>query len=90
MLFPPIGVVILVIAGLLVWLVRELAKYNNTARIISLVLTGLGAVGDLAGGDFIGLIIGGLIIYALAFDKPTVALFTPQYLVQQGMPMQRY
>ncbi|OLS25226.1 MAG: hypothetical protein HeimC2_19020 [Candidatus Heimdallarchaeota archaeon LC_2] len=74
---PPAGIIILIFVGLFYWLVKELTRYNNTARIISLVLTGLGVLGDLLGGDFIGLIVGGLIIYALAFDKETVALFQP-------------
>jgi hypothetical protein len=82
--------VILAFAGLGIWLVRELAKYNNTARIIQLVLSGLSFLGSIFSLDVIGLVLGGLVIYALAFDKPTVALFTPQFRYQQGMPIPRY
>ncbi|MHA2403003.1 MAG: zinc ribbon domain-containing protein, partial [Candidatus Kariarchaeaceae archaeon] len=53
-IWPPIGLVILAFAGLGIWLVRELAKYNNTARIIQLVLSGLSFLGSIFSLDVIG------------------------------------
>lgn len=89
-IIPPLGVILFALAGLMIWLVRELNKYNNTARIISLVLTILGALTDVSNGDVIGLIFAGLIIYALAFDKATVALFQQPYPSQPGARIPRY
>ncbi|MFV2015491.1 MAG: hypothetical protein ACC656_08700, partial [Candidatus Heimdallarchaeota archaeon] len=85
-IFPPFGLILFVLAGLMIWLVKELAKYNNTARIIVIVLTILSAIADLARGNIIGLIIGGLIIYALGFDQPTKELFIPIYPSQPHTP----
>jgi len=81
-IFPPLGLFFLGLAALVYWLVRELSLYNNTARMISIVLTGLGILGDLSSGNFVGLILGGLIIYALTIHKETVALFAPKYTSQ--------
>ncbi|MHA2252911.1 MAG: hypothetical protein ACXAD7_21290 [Candidatus Kariarchaeaceae archaeon] len=91
-LFYPIGIIIFVFVGLFVWLVRELAKYNNTARIIQLILSGLGVLEgrSLKLDALIGAVIGALTIYALAFHKPTVALFATTHQFQPGRPIQRY
>jgi hypothetical protein len=73
------GFIILIILGLFAWMNVALNNYNNNARVINIVLIVLGllsSLGDLANG-FLGLILGGLALYALAFDKPTIALFKP-------------
>lgn len=76
-LFPPVGIFLLALVGLVYWLVKELTVYNNNARIIQIILIILGVLGDLSEGDVIGLIIGILIFYALVIDRATVALFQP-------------
>ncbi len=68
--------IISVIVGLLIWVTMSLSKYSNTARIVMLILAGIGFVGGLALLDPFTLVIAGLIIYALGFHKETVALFT--------------
>jgi hypothetical protein len=88
--FPAFGFVILLFVGLGIWLVRELSNYNNTARIIQLVLTSLGLLSSLSTLDIIGLILGGMIVYALAFHKETVALFQPGFQHQQNRYQTRY
>ncbi|MHA2090041.1 MAG: zinc ribbon domain-containing protein [Candidatus Kariarchaeaceae archaeon] len=77
--FAAFGFIVLVFVGLFAWMTVSLNNYSNTARIINIVLIVLGllsSLGDLANG-FLGLILGGLALYALAFDKPTIALFKP-------------
>lgn len=89
-IFPPIGLVILVIAGLFYWLVRELSKYNNTARIVNLVLSVLGVLGALAPFNLVSLIISGLTIYALGFHQETIALFKPENQFRQNQMTPKY
>jgi hypothetical protein len=55
----------------------ELNKYNNTARIINIILLVLGLLNALGDINPLTIVISGAGIYALGFHKETVALFKP-------------
>ncbi|MFV2014487.1 MAG: zinc-ribbon domain-containing protein [Candidatus Heimdallarchaeota archaeon] len=78
------GIMLLGVAGLIVWLIKELNKYNNTARIIGIVLAVLGILGEinsLINQTFnpVNIVVSGLIFYTLAFEQETIALFKPEH-----------
>jgi len=76
-------VILLIIMGLYAWMTAKLGKFSNGARIACIILSCLGLLSSLASLNIIGLAVQGLTIYALAFDKETVALFTNQVPYQQ-------
>ena len=73
-----IALIVIIFGVLWAWLTVQLNRYNNTARIINLVLLVLGFIGALAGFDLFTMLIGGAQIYALGFHKETIALFKPE------------
>lgn len=79
--FFPIGIIVGLFFWLQLWIVRGLNAFNNSARIVLLVLTGIGLFSSLIGiftgngFDIIGIFVSSFIIYTLAFHKPTVDLF---------------
>ena len=75
---PFVGLIFFVITGLYLILTYYLQEYDNTARIICIVLTGIGLVLNLTSFNVISLAIGIFEIYILAFHEPTVILFTGQ------------
>lgn len=79
LMFPPIGLLVAIITGLLYWLTYELQNYNNTARIIVLILSALGLISDIITFDIISIVIGIFVIYVLAFHQPTINLFEGNY-----------
>ncbi len=72
---PVVGIIFLGITGLYFWLNYALQEYNNKARIITLILNGLGALVSLVSFNIIGLAIALFEIYVLAFHDPTLELF---------------
>lgn len=85
LLFPPIGILVAVLTGLFYWLTYELQNYNNTARIIVLVLSALGLIMDIITFNIISIVIGIFIIYALAFHQPTINLFEGNYTSKRNL-----
>ncbi len=69
-------IIYLAIIGLLIWLTVALNNYNNVARVIMIILSGIVIIGSLFTVNVITLAVNGLIIYGLGFHKETVALFT--------------
>ena len=78
-LLPPIGIITFVFTGLFFWLIYSLQQYNNTARIIYLILSVIGLVTNLISLNIIGLLISIFAIYTLGFHQPTMDLFSGQY-----------
>ncbi len=70
--------IIILFGVLCAWLTVNLNRYNNTTRIINLVLLVLGFIGNLANLDLFSIVISGAQIYALGFITETIALFTPE------------
>lgn len=70
------GIIPLIIAVLYFWVNMELQEYNNTARIIIVVISGINLVISIFIYSIFGLIISGVIIYSLAFHRGTVRLFS--------------
>jgi hypothetical protein len=66
----------LVVGGLYIWMTVKLANYSNGARIANIILAVLGLLNSLSPLSIFMIIIQGLVIYALAFDKRTVELFS--------------
>lgn len=73
---PIVGLIIIILAGLFFWLIYSVQQFNNTARWIMIILIALGLLDSLSGFNIIGLALGALQIYVLAFHEPTVRLFT--------------
>ncbi len=72
-----ISIIFFILGGLLAWLTLELNKYNNNARIFTIVLLGLGLLSALGTANPISIILNALQIYALGFNKETIDLFKP-------------
>ena len=88
---PFVGLIFSGFTGLVFWLIYSLQEYNNTARIIFLVLVILGSIINLTTLDIIPLLIGLFEIYVLAFDQQTVELFEePRNLNRSSNPYSNY
>lgn len=75
LLAPPVGIIVFIIVGLMFWLTYALQQYNNSARMIFIVLAGLGILISIPTFNIISIAIGIFEIYVLAFDQQTVDLF---------------
>jgi hypothetical protein len=71
--------ILLIVIGLIIWLTIQLGKFSNTARIISIIFSVIGLISGLATFNLFSIALQGLRLYALAFDKKTVALFQDKY-----------
>ena len=74
----PLIFMTLIIGGLYIWMTVKLASYSNGARIANIVIIILLLLGSLSTFEPISLVVLGLMLYALAFDKKTVELFSNQ------------
>lgn len=72
------AIIFFTLAALILWLIKGLNKYNNTARIISIVFSAFGMLSGFTPFNPFSLAINGLILYALAFEQETIALFKPE------------
>lgn len=73
--YPLICIIFLVLAGLFFWFVSSLQHYNNTARVVYLVLDIIGLILSLISGNFIVLPLGLAMFYVLRFHESTLDLF---------------
>ena len=80
---PLIGILTGLIFGLIFWLIYELQHYNNTARKMVLVLTGLSLIWDMltftTSFNFLGVVLAVFTMYVLAVHQPTINLFEENY-----------
>ena len=92
---PLLGAILFIITGLFFWLFYSVQRYNNTARIIALIIIALGLLSSLQTLNFISIAIGIFEFYVLAFHQPTVNLFmkqrfTPNYNYNYNYYSRRY
>ena len=70
-----IGVIPLILAFLMLYLTVELQSYNNTARIIYIILYVINLVASLFILSYVSLVVSLFALYVLTLDKNTVKLF---------------
>ena len=70
-----VGVILIVMAVINYFVARGLWAGKNWARIVMIVFAALSVVTSIVPLNIIGLVIGAVIIWYLAFNKPAVAYF---------------
>ena len=77
---PGLGFIAIVVSGLYFYLVYLIQQFNNTARIVLIILLVIGLLVTIVSFNIIGIAFCIFQIYALGFHKQTIDLFSKKEL----------